>query len=103
VEDLPDQTAQPVGDGTDRLRVSEAWHDPTIYDGEDRSFGLYRRIGRLIKDAPHLAIAFGAAVTVVHTRAFLIAGQAPIQDARCLGEGNVAAVAPTSAMICCAE
>ena len=29
-----------------------------------------------------------------------VPGHAPIHDARCLGEGNVAAVAPTSAMIC---
>jgi hypothetical protein len=30
-------------------------------------------------------------------------GQAPTHDARCLGDGNVAAVTPTSAMICCAD
>src|SRR5256885_8914068 len=30
-------------------------------------------------------------------------GHAPTQDESCLAEGKVAAVAPTSAMICCAE
>ena len=32
-----------------------------------------------------------------------VPGHAPIQEARCLGDGNVAALTPTSAMICCAE
>ncbi len=37
--------------------------DPTVDDGEDRPRGLHRGIGGLIEDAPHLAIAFGTAVT----------------------------------------
>ncbi len=31
-----------------------------------RALGIYRGIGGLIEDAPHLAIAFRAAVAVVH-------------------------------------
>src|SRR5713101_4439622 len=34
---------------------------------------------------------------------WLSPGQAPTQEERCLWEGNVAAVAPTWAIICCAE
>ena len=54
--------------------MAETWDDAAIHDGRDRPFGLHRGIGSLIEDAPHLAIAFGAAVTVVDARALLVAG-----------------------------
>jgi hypothetical protein len=59
VQDLPDQSTQPVVDRAGCLGMSEAWDDPTVHDGKDRPLGLYRPLGRLIEDAPHLAIAFG--------------------------------------------
>ena len=37
VEDLPNQTTQPVGDSADRLGVSESGNEPAIHDGEDRT------------------------------------------------------------------
>ena len=73
VQDLPNQTTEPVGDGTDGLRVSEARDEPAIHDGEDRALRLHRGVGGLIQDASHLSIAFGAAVTVVHAGTLLIA------------------------------
>ena len=63
-----------MGDGADGLGMAEAWDDPTVHDGEDRPLGLHGRISGLIEDAPHLAIAFGAAVTVVHAGTLLVAG-----------------------------
>jgi hypothetical protein len=74
VKDLPNQATESVGDGADRLGMSEAWDDSAIHDGEDRSLGLHRGIGGLIEDAAHLAIAFGAAVAVVDARTLLVAG-----------------------------
>jgi hypothetical protein len=53
MQDLPDQSTQPVSDGTDRLRMAEAGHNPPLHDGEDRALGFYRSIGGLIEDAPH--------------------------------------------------
>ena len=44
------------------------------HDGEDRPLGFHGGIGGLIDDASHLAIAFRAAVTVVHFRTLLVAG-----------------------------
>jgi hypothetical protein len=49
VEDLPDQSTQPVGDRADCLGVSEAGDDPTVHNGEDRALGLHRGIGGLIE------------------------------------------------------
>jgi len=46
-----------VCDRADGLGMPETWNDPTVDDGEDRPLGLHG-IGGLIKDAPHLAIAF---------------------------------------------
>ena len=85
------------------LRVPEARDQPAIHDGEDGALGLHGGIRSLIQDASHLTVALGAAMTVVLAHALVGARAAPIQEARCLSEGNVAAVAPTSAMICCAE
>jgi hypothetical protein len=74
VQDLPDQSTQPVGDGADGLGMSEARHEPTIHHGEDGAPGLDGGIGGLVEDAAHLAIAFRAPVTVVLSGAFLGAG-----------------------------
>ena len=68
VKNLPNQTTEPVGDGTDGLGVSEARNESTVDDGEDRALSLHGGVRGLIEDATHLAVAFGAAVTVVHTR-----------------------------------
>ena len=49
VKDLPDQTTEPVGDGSNGLRVPEAWDDAPIHDREDRALRLYGGVGGLIK------------------------------------------------------
>ena len=67
VQDLPDQSTQPVGDSADGLGMTEARDEPTVHDREDCSLGLHRGIGGLVENAPHLAIAFRAAMAVVHT------------------------------------
>src|SRR5437870_11314965 len=67
VKNLPNETTEPVGDGPDGLSVPEAWDEPSIDDREDRALGLRRRVCSLIDDAPHLAVALGTAVAVVHS------------------------------------
>jgi hypothetical protein len=59
VEDLPNQTTQPLGDGADRLGVAESGNEPAIHDGEDRPLGFHRSLGGLIEDPPHLALCLG--------------------------------------------
>ena len=59
VEQLPNQTAQAMGDGADRLGVAEARDQATVHDVEDRPFRLHRGVGGLVEDASHLPIAFG--------------------------------------------
>ena len=73
VQDLPDQSTQPVGDRTDRLGMSQARDDAAVHDGKDRPLGFHRGVGGLIQDASHLSIASGAAVTVVDAGTLLIA------------------------------
>src|SRR4051794_40905394 len=74
VQNLPDQTTEPVGDSSDGLSVPKARDEPTIHNGEDGALRLHRGVGGLIQDASHLPVAFGTAVTVVDTRTFLVAG-----------------------------
>jgi hypothetical protein len=49
VEDQPDQPTLPVGDGPDRLIVSQARDRAAIHDLEDASFGPGRGVRRLIE------------------------------------------------------
>jgi hypothetical protein len=65
MQDLPNQTTQPVGDCADRLGVSESGDEPATDDREDHAFGFDRSVRRLIEDAPHLAVAFGAVVQAI--------------------------------------
>ena len=62
-----------MGDRPDGLCVSQSRDEAAVHDGEDRAFGLYRSVRRLIEDAPHLAVALRTTVTVVHSGAFLVA------------------------------
>ena len=48
VKNLPDQTAQSVSDGADRLGMAEARDQPAVHDVEDRPFRLHRGIGSLV-------------------------------------------------------
>src|SRR5262249_782060 len=73
VQNLPDQTTEPVGDGTDRLGVSKTRDEPAIHDGEECPLRFHRGVGGLILDAAHLSIAVGAAMTVVDAGTLLIA------------------------------
>ena len=57
VEDLPDQATEPMRNRTDRLRVSEPDDQTPIHELKDTAFGLHRRIGGLIQEAPQLSIA----------------------------------------------
>jgi hypothetical protein len=92
-----------MGDGADGLIVSQARHQSAIDDLENGSFRLDRSVSTLIENAPHMAVAFRGAVASGYFPLSSSPGHAPTQEERCLPEGNVAAAAPTSAMICCAE
>src|SRR5688572_16302245 len=54
VQDLPDQSTESVGDGPNRLGMSEAWDDLTVDDGKDRPLGFHRGVSGLVEDASHL-------------------------------------------------
>ena len=73
MKNLPNQPTEPVGDGTNGLSVSESRDEPSVDDGEDRALGLDRGVRGLVEDAAHLSVALWTAVTVVHSRALLIA------------------------------
>jgi hypothetical protein len=102
MQDQPDQTALSMGDGPDSLIMSQSWDATAMDDLEDAPFGLYCGVGGLVEKAPHVAVALRRPVAVVHACTFL-AGQVPAHEESCPAEGKVAAVAPTSAMTCCAE
>ena len=55
----PDQPTLSMGDGPDGLVVSQARDRTAIHDLEDASFGPGCGVGRLIEQAPHVAVAFG--------------------------------------------
>jgi hypothetical protein len=61
-------------DGTDRLGVSKADHEPTIHELKDTAFGLHCGIGGLIEQAAHVPIAVRGSVAVIDARALIVSG-----------------------------
>ena len=45
VQNLPDQTTEPMGDGPDGLSVSQARDEPAVHDRENRPLRCNRGIG----------------------------------------------------------
>src|ERR1700730_14638923 len=58
-----------MGNRPDSLVVSQARHQTAIHDLEDASLDFDRSVSALIEKAPHLAVALGGAMAVVHPRA----------------------------------
>ena len=63
VQNLPDETAEPMGNGADGLRVSKANDQPTVHQLKDTAFGLHRSVGGLVEQAAHLTITFRGSMT----------------------------------------
>ena len=74
VEDLPDEETLPMRNHPDSLFMSKARYHTTIDNLKDSPFSLDCRVGRLIENAPHVAVALGGSVAVVHARALLLTG-----------------------------
>ena len=103
MQDQPDQSTLSMGNRPDGLIVSQARDAAAIHNLKDACFGSGCGVGRLVENATHVAVAFRRSVAVVHAPLSSSPGQAPTQEERHFADGNVAAVGPTSAMICCAE
>ncbi len=57
VQDQPDKSALSMADRPDGLFISQSFHTAAKDKLEDTAFGLYRRVGCLVEDAPHLPVA----------------------------------------------
>src|SRR6266702_4204298 len=73
MQDQPDQPTLSMGNGSDRLVVSQAWDRAAINNLEDASFGPGSGVGRLVEKAPHVAVALRGPMAVVHACTLLIA------------------------------
>src|SRR6266702_3629552 len=71
VQNLPDQSAKPVSNYSDRLIVPQARYVPAIEDLEDASFIFNRSVGSLIEDAPHMTVTLRGPVGNRHMRRIL--------------------------------
>jgi hypothetical protein len=74
VKNYPDQTAKAMGNHSNGLIVSHARHQAAIHNFVDASFGLNRSIGSLVENAPHVPVAFWAAMAARYSRAFFVSG-----------------------------
>ena len=74
VQDQPDQSTLSMGNRPDGLIVSQARDRAAIHNLEDASFGPGCGVGRLVENAPHVAVALRGPVAVVHARALVVAG-----------------------------
>jgi len=69
VQDQPDQPTLSMSNGPDGLIMSQARDRAAIHNLEDASFGSGCGVGRLVENAPHVAVAGRRSVAVVHARA----------------------------------
>ena len=74
VQDQPDQPTLSTGNCPDGLIMSQARDRAAIHNLEDAFFGLGCGVGRLVENAPHVAVVLRRPVAVVHARALVIAG-----------------------------
>jgi hypothetical protein len=72
MENDPDEAAKPMGNGPDRLIVSQARYQSAIEDLENGSFRLGRGVGSLIQNAPHVAITLRGTVTLGYFCTFFL-------------------------------
>ena len=77
VQDHPNVTTLPMGDGPDRLFMPQTGYRAAIDELEDRSLSFHGSVGRLIENSSHGTVAFGGPVAVVHARALVVAGVCP--------------------------
>ena len=74
VQDQPDQPTLSMGNRPDDLVMSQALDRAPIHNLEDASFAPGCGVGRLVENAPHVAVALWRAVAVVHACALVVAG-----------------------------
>src|SRR4029077_6304268 len=74
VQDQPDQPTLSMGNRPDDLVMSQARDRAPIHNLEDASFGPGRGVGRLVENAPHVAVALRRSVAVVYASALIVAG-----------------------------
>jgi hypothetical protein len=74
VQDQPDQPTLSMGNRTDGLVMSQARDGAAIHNVEDTSFGPGCGVGRLVENAPHVAVALRRSVAVVPACALIVAG-----------------------------
>ena len=63
-----------MGNNSDGLIMSQARDRAAIDNVEDASFRPRCRVGRLVENAPHVAVALRRSVAVVHACALFVAG-----------------------------
>src|SRR5256884_6521674 len=73
MQDQPDKSTLSMGNGSDRLVVSQAWDRAAIHNFEDASLGPGSSVGRLVEKAPHVTVALRGPMAVVHACTLLIA------------------------------
>ena len=73
-QNVPDDFADPVSDGPDRLNVSESDHEAFENRLEVAAVGSGGSLGRLTQQAPQEAISFRRPAGMVLPRAFIGAG-----------------------------
>src|SRR6266576_2815432 len=103
MQDQPDQPTLSMGYSSDGLVMSQTRDRAAIHNFEDASLGPGCSVGRLIEKAPHVTVAFWRAVAIVHAGTLVVARASTNPRGETFLGGKVAAVGPTSAMICWAE
>src|SRR5260370_38818348 len=92
-----------MGNGSDGLIMSQARDRAAIDNVEDISFGPGCGVGRLVENAPHVAVALRGLGGLVYACALFFAGAGAHPRGKAFFGGKGRCGRATSAIICCAE
>src|SRR5882762_1023123 len=88
MQDLPNQAADPMGDGPDGGLIAQPGQQTPEHNLKVTAFLLHGSVRRLVQHAPQIFSAFGGTTVVVLLRAFLLTGTGshPRGQFRCRGK-----------------
>jgi hypothetical protein len=103
MQDLANDSAEPVHHRPERLRVASPRPQSVEYHLPVAAFGLQRSLGGFAQHPPQIFIAFSRTTALVLFGTLWQPRTSARPELNCAAEANALACAPTSAITCCAE
>ena len=97
MQDLPDDAAEPIGDGPNGRLIAQSRQQTPEHRLEITAFLPGRSVGRLVQHPPQVFVPLAERLLRFSSALSSFPGQFPTQEVNCAAAGNVLACTPTSA------